>query len=89
MRVRLVALILAACAADPERGTEAFEEPFEARFVPERETPPPSRDDGPCGRLGTVVLPDGRVMAYAVPCRPYDRVRDLPRPADKVPESGR
>lgn len=79
MPARLVAvLMLLGCASDrqpAETGDAA--DASASSLAP---APATRESDGPCGRTQTVTL-DGGAFSYTVPCRPYDRMRDLADPA--------
>lgn len=73
----LIALTLAVCSAEVNR--QGGSRPDAAVIA----NNPRSPDDGngdPCGHTETVSI-DGRLVTYIVPCRPYDRMRDLADPA--------
>ena len=45
-----------------------------------RPLPPLVGNVDPCGRTDAITLDAGR-FTYTIPCRPYDRMRDLADPA--------
>lgn len=83
MRGAVALLALVACSS-AEPGPTPDPGAADASTVnvePARTASEPDPGPAPCERLEVAVVDGGRAVALPVPCRPFDPLRDGPRPA--------